>query len=515
MPKTPKSIFLARLCGGNRGQSLIGILVAIPLAAFTLAALQKSMLANLKGARDNEARETVDGIKWAINQVLAHNDMCTKTFRGLDLTPALIVGNGEKKILGAPVSIRMGRETVAAPGMAINNGTVKIFHLTEKDAKARKTCGGAITTTTYALNLNFSGEKRQYLGSPMFSSVYKVNLNAGSDNKVVGCVTDDTVCVPPSPSPSPYPSPSPSPSPIPAPTCTLAANPSIITLGQKITLTLSTLGSVTSSKINATGVANPIGTLVITPASVGIGVATGSVVGPGGNGTCSASYTVKAAIPVVLNVVINSAAYDGNGQMWVDFKTGLLTVVDCNGHRPGCVTSGESRNAGAVDFYDVEVNYVGGTSTVFSLQNSSNTIKTFAGIPPMWCFQGYGSCGLLPAETDGPAGTNTFQLPGDWSENQAGVVAMKCPTPKNTSRAPDSNPLGGLPPYWVDRLKGYGGNPRNIGVEVDDSYRFSSGAYRLPTTIHLSKDGVNFSPLVPAAPPSWASTGCNRQPGKP
>lgn len=78
-----------------------------------------------------------------------------------------------------------------------------------------------------------------------------------------------------------------------APTCTLAANPSTIELGQSITLRLSSTGQVTSAQINGTSVSFPTGNLTITPSAAGTFSAQGTVTGPGGSGQCSASYTVN------------------------------------------------------------------------------------------------------------------------------------------------------------------------------------------------------------------------------
>lgn len=314
MSRTPKFIFLAKFCEGNQGQTLVGLLVAIPIAAITLAAMQKSMVANLKGARDIEARENIDSIKLALNQVLAHPETCSKTFTGLDLTLALNKDLKDKNPSeGAPVSIRMGRDTLAAPGLSINNGTIKVFHFTEKDANARKSCNG---TTTYAMNLHFSGSKRQYLGSSAFSSMYTVYLNAGSDNKVIGCGTENDVCA--------------TAPPIPAPTCTLTANPSSITLGQSITFTLLTSGLVTNSKIDSTNVPNPNGTLVETPPSAGPGTATGTVFGPGGSGSCTASYTVIPPAPTCTISANPSSITLGQPITFTLLTTGVVTSSKIN-----------------------------------------------------------------------------------------------------------------------------------------------------------------------------------------
>lgn len=77
-----------------------------------------------------------------------------------------------------------------------------------------------------------------------------------------------------------------------APTCTLAAIPSSIKLGESLTLEISTAGQVSSASIEGTPVSFPVGKKIITPASKGSYTANASVSGPGGTGSCWASYLV-------------------------------------------------------------------------------------------------------------------------------------------------------------------------------------------------------------------------------
>ncbi|MCB0417253.1 MAG: trypsin-like serine protease [Bdellovibrionaceae bacterium] len=78
----------------------------------------------------------------------------------------------------------------------------------------------------------------------------------------------------------------------PAPTCQLSATPPTVTLGQAVTLNLSTFGTATSASINGISVSHPNGQLTITPSSEGTFTAAASVSGPGGSNSCTASYSV-------------------------------------------------------------------------------------------------------------------------------------------------------------------------------------------------------------------------------
>ncbi|MEZ4749958.1 MAG: S1 family peptidase [Bdellovibrionota bacterium] len=81
------------------------------------------------------------------------------------------------------------------------------------------------------------------------------------------------------------------------PTCTLAAQPSTIQLGESLTFELRTEGEVISAKIGETSVNFPNGTLTATPSQAGNFTQTASVIGPGGSANCRASYEVKGPPP--------------------------------------------------------------------------------------------------------------------------------------------------------------------------------------------------------------------------
>lgn len=78
----------------------------------------------------------------------------------------------------------------------------------------------------------------------------------------------------------------------PPPTCNLSASPSTLQVGQSTTLSVATSGKVTSAKINGHSVTFPTGSTVEIGNSVGTFTAQAEVIGPGGTGSCSASYTV-------------------------------------------------------------------------------------------------------------------------------------------------------------------------------------------------------------------------------
>lgn len=79
----------------------------------------------------------------------------------------------------------------------------------------------------------------------------------------------------------------------PAPTCTVSASPSTIKLGETTTLSLVSSGKVTSAKINNKTVTFPTGSIVEQGNAIGTFNVQAEVVGPGGTGSCSASYSVQ------------------------------------------------------------------------------------------------------------------------------------------------------------------------------------------------------------------------------
>ena len=81
------------------------------------------------------------------------------------------------------------------------------------------------------------------------------------------------------------------------PTCTLAANPDQIKLGDSLTLEITTTGIVTSATIEGASVSFPVGTTNITPAALGAYTASGAVSGPGGSSNCSTQYVVANTGP--------------------------------------------------------------------------------------------------------------------------------------------------------------------------------------------------------------------------
>lgn len=209
---------------------------------------------------------------------------------------------------------------------------------------------------------------------------------------------------------------------------------------------------------------------------------------------------------IVKDVVINSAAYDGAFQVWIDYTTGIVSYKDCRSHKSGCVTKGPARDLGAMEWYDTQVEYVDGRVAHLSLFSWENGFYSFNSPVAMWGAQTFPT--YLPA--------STFQLPGDWSKNKAAVVTLSCsPPPASENRDSDNQGAVAVYPYWVDRLAGSGATAHNVGFEVDDSDTKGTGSFKLQTEIHLSQDGVKFNSPVPLKAATWAATGCNRQPGKP
>jgi len=84
--------------------------------------------------------------------------------------------------------------------------------------------------------------------------------------------------------------------PPPAPKCSLTSNPSVVKKGETIVFSISTEGQVTSAMIDGSSVNFPTGSKSMVANSVGTFSAQGSVTGPGGTGSCSATYTVENGI---------------------------------------------------------------------------------------------------------------------------------------------------------------------------------------------------------------------------
>jgi hypothetical protein len=79
----------------------------------------------------------------------------------------------------------------------------------------------------------------------------------------------------------------------PAPTCTLSASPSTIKVGESTTIALAGSGKITSAKIDGSSVTFPTGSISKVGSSAGTFTVQAEVTGPGGVGSCSASYTVQ------------------------------------------------------------------------------------------------------------------------------------------------------------------------------------------------------------------------------
>ncbi len=82
----------------------------------------------------------------------------------------------------------------------------------------------------------------------------------------------------------------------PAPKCNLSANPSLVKKGETIVFSLFGEGNITSATIDGAAVNFPNGTKSMVATNVGTFSASGKVTGPGGTGSCSATYTVEDGI---------------------------------------------------------------------------------------------------------------------------------------------------------------------------------------------------------------------------
>jgi hypothetical protein len=73
----------------------------------------------------------------------------------------------------------------------------------------------------------------------------------------------------------------------------LVASPGIAQVGETITLTLTSYGSVYSGTVNGVSVGVPYGSTTLTPGSQGTFTMQGYVYGPGGSSTCTATIQVE------------------------------------------------------------------------------------------------------------------------------------------------------------------------------------------------------------------------------
>ncbi len=85
-----------------------------------------------------------------------------------------------------------------------------------------------------------------------------------------------------------------------APSCQISASPDSIVLGQSIVASLQVNGSVTEVQIDnqVVSLSSGVAQRTLTPVAVGNFIVQGKVIGAGGVGGCSASYTVKEKPPV-------------------------------------------------------------------------------------------------------------------------------------------------------------------------------------------------------------------------
>lgn len=77
------------------------------------------------------------------------------------------------------------------------------------------------------------------------------------------------------------------------PTCTLAADKASVVQGGSLTLTLTSFGAVDAAFIGTTPVSVKGGTHTIEPATLGTATSIAAVTGPGGAGTCTATYEIR------------------------------------------------------------------------------------------------------------------------------------------------------------------------------------------------------------------------------
>ena len=77
------------------------------------------------------------------------------------------------------------------------------------------------------------------------------------------------------------------------PGCNLVAVPTVLKLGESVSLELTSVGSVTSATIDGQTVPVPVGKRIVTPLSTGTRTAVGAVSGPAGSASCQTTYQVN------------------------------------------------------------------------------------------------------------------------------------------------------------------------------------------------------------------------------
>lgn len=121
-----------------------------------------------------------------------------------------------------------------------------------------------------------------------------------------------------------------------APTCTIAASPKLIKIGNSVNLSMSIQGNATSATIDGQVVSISSPSLTITPGTKGTFQARGTVAGPGGSGSCQDTYTVEdtGPIPQVPTCTLSAIPSSVNVGETVTLEmttTGNVTAADIDG----------------------------------------------------------------------------------------------------------------------------------------------------------------------------------------
>lgn len=254
---------------------------------------------------DVMATFTIDGVNYSAKMKRSslypgqdHDIALGFTDKDIKVTPVSV---GGKAVVGLGITL-LGYGCTNAGGTGGNDGVLRIgdtviTSFSEFDMVSRKADGAALCFgDSGGPAFMMDGSKRYLIGVNSKGNIKDTNWNLRTDipetqtfmksfastNGVVICGINSDCGSDPTP---------------PAPTCSLAANPNKIKLGQSTMLTLMITGTATSATIEGQVVtlANPQWSL--TPAAKGVFTARGMVSGPGGSSSCQTTYTVEDGTP--------------------------------------------------------------------------------------------------------------------------------------------------------------------------------------------------------------------------
>lgn len=187
------------------------------------------------------------------------------------------------------------------------------------------------------------------------------------------------------------------------PTCTLTATPAKVPAGKSVALALVGNGAITKATIDGTSVVFPKGLKTVVAGSPGTYTVKGEVFGPGGQGSCTAVYSVNAA-PTCTLVAAPALALPGTEVTVSMTTTGDLTSATIDGKAVSLPTgeikvkqsaSGKYVAHGEVDGPDgkatCDANY--GATISHTITKTIKEINVITDLDMLWVIDNSGSMG--------------------------------------------------------------------------------------------------------------------------